>query len=182
MIKGNSYILIFSVLIFSIIVLVSTTPVIIKTLLVMITIGFLFPIIRKILFKDKARKIRVAFYSSLTFTIGLLLISFVKSMIEQQSFDLNVEFIVFFIVVLFYSLIGNFVYGLPVSLIAEFISTKFFNIRFWLSGLIHIGFGLSTYFITPDFFIPAFICSIIFFALDEITNKYSTSSCTNLPR
>ena len=69
-----------------------------------------------------------------------------------------------------------------VSLIAEFISMKFFNIRFWLSGLIHIGFGLGTYFIEPGFSIPAIICSIIFFALDEITKKNSPSSSTNLPR
>ncbi|KRF64347.1 hypothetical protein ASG99_21180 [Bacillus sp. Soil768D1] len=182
MIKGNSYILVFSVLVFLIILLVSTTPIIIKTLLVIITIGFLFPIIRKILFKDKFRKIKVAFYSSLTFTIGYFLISFLISMIEEQSFNLNGELFGFTIILLFYSLIGNFVYGLPVSLIAEFISMKFFNIRFWLSGLIHIGFGLGTYFIDPGFSIPAIICSIIFFALDEITKKNSTSSSTKLPR
>ncbi|MFE4133606.1 hypothetical protein [Peribacillus sp. YIM B13482] len=178
MIKGNSYILVFSVLVFLIILLVSTTPIIIKTLLVIITIGFLFPIIRNILFKDKFRKIKVAFYSSLSFTIGFFLIS----MIEEQSFNLNGELFGFTIILLFYSLIGNFVYGLPVSLIAEFISMKFFNIRFWLSGLIHIGFGLGTYFIEPGFSIPAIICSIIFFALDEITKKNSPSSSTNLPR
>lgn len=182
MINRNSYIPIFSVLIFLIILLVSTTPVIIKTLLVILTIGFLFPVIRRILYKDKFRKIKVAFYSSLTFTIGLLLITFVTSVIEEQSINLNGEFIAFFIIVLFYSLIGNFVYGLPVSLIAEFVSMKFFNIRILLSGLIHIGFGVGTYFIALDFFIPAIICSIIFFTLDEITKKYSTSCWTNLLR
>ncbi|MDF9763449.1 putative membrane channel-forming protein YqfA (hemolysin III family) [Peribacillus simplex] len=111
MIIGNSYILIFSVLVFLIILLVSTTPIIIKTLLVIITIGFLFPIIRKILFKDKFRKIKVAFYSSLSFTIGFFLISFLISMIEEQSFNLNGELFGFTIILLFYSLIGNFVYG-----------------------------------------------------------------------
>ncbi|MFJ5763694.1 hypothetical protein ACIQAA_32320 [Neobacillus sp. NPDC093182] len=175
MIKGNSYILVFSVLIFLIILLVSTTPIIIKTLLIMVTIGFLFPIIRKILFKDEFRKIKVAFYSSLTFTIGLFLISFLSSIIEEQTINLNGESFIFIIIVMIYSLIGNFVYGLPVSQIAEFISMKFINIRFWLSGLIHIGFGFGTYFIAPDFSIPAIICSIIFFSLDEITKKYSTS-------
>ncbi|MBU8878218.1 hypothetical protein BGM26_04320 [Bacillus sp. FJAT-29790] len=174
MIKGNSYILVFSVLVFSIILLLSTTPIIIKTLLVIITIGFLFPIIRENLFKDKFRKIKVAFYSSLTFTIGFFLISFLISLIEEQSFNFSGDLFLF-IIVLFYSLIGNFVYGLPVSLIAEFISMKFFNFRIWLSGLIHIGFGLGTYFIDPNFLIPAIICSIIFFALDEITKKKSTS-------
>lgn len=171
MIKGNSYILIFSVLIFLIILLVSTTPVIIKTLLVIITIGFLFPVFRKLLYKDKFRKIKVVFFTSLTFTMGLFLIA----VIEEQSLELSLGSIAFIIVVLFYSLLGNFVYGLPASLIAEFISIRFFNIRFWLSGLIHIGFGLGTYFIIHDLFMPAIICSVIFFVLDEITKKYSTS-------
>lgn len=49
MIKGNSYIFVFSVLVLLIIVVVSTTTMIIKTLLAVITIAFLFPIIRKIL-------------------------------------------------------------------------------------------------------------------------------------
>ncbi len=69
MIKGNSYILVFTVLVMFTIVLVSTTPIIIKTLLAFITIAFLFPVIRKLLFKDKSRKIKVAFYSSFSLTI-----------------------------------------------------------------------------------------------------------------
>ncbi|MFE4813741.1 hypothetical protein ACFQ9Y_21820 [Peribacillus simplex] len=174
MIKGNSYILVFTVLVLLTIVLVSTTPIIIKNLLALITIAFLFPAIRKLLFKDKFRKIKVAFYSSLTFTIGLFLVS----IFEEPSFNFDGDFFLIIIIVLFYSLIGNFLYGLPVSLIAEIISMKYFNIRFWLSGLIHIGFGLATYFIDPGgFFIFAVICSIIFFALDEIASYW-----TNLRR
>ncbi|WP_191274085.1 hypothetical protein [Neobacillus kokaensis] len=167
MIKGNSYILVFSVLVFFIILLVSETPIIIKTLLIIMTIGFLFPVIRKILFQDKFRKIKVAIYTSLTFTIGFFLLS----LIMNQSINLNGEAFLFVFIVLLYSLIGNFVYGLPVSLIAEFISLKFCHIRFWLSGFIHIGFGLGTFFMAPDFYIPAIICSIIFFIFDEIGKK-----------
>ncbi|MFJ5748175.1 hypothetical protein ACIP97_06150 [Peribacillus frigoritolerans] len=170
MLKGNSYILVFSMAVLLTIILVSTTPIIIKTLLAFITIAFVFPVIRKSLFKDKFRKIKVAFYSSVTFTIGFLV-----SFFEEPSFKLDGDFLII-MVVLFYSLIGNFFYGLPVSLISEFISMKFSNIRFWLSGFIHIGFGLATYLIDPGgFFIFAVICSIIFFALDEITKLYSAS-------
>ncbi|MEK4013373.1 hypothetical protein [Peribacillus sp. FSL M8-0224] len=116
MIKGNSYILVFSMAVLFTIILVSTTPIIIKTLLAFITIAFIFPVIRKSLFKDKFRKIKVAFYSSVTFTIGLFLVSF----FEETSFKLDGDFLII-MVVLFYSLIGNFFYGLPVSLISEFI-------------------------------------------------------------
>ncbi|MDP9739426.1 UNVERIFIED_ORG: putative membrane channel-forming protein YqfA (hemolysin III family) [Bacillus sp. B2I3] len=120
MIKGNSYILVFSMAVLLTIILVSTTPIIIKTLLAFITIAFVFPVIRKSLFKDKFRKIKVAFYSSVTFTIVLFLVSF----FEEPSFKLDGDFLII-MVVLFYSLIGNFFYGLPVSLISEFISMSF---------------------------------------------------------
>ncbi len=107
MIKGNSYILVFSVLVLLTIVLVSTTPIIIKTLLAFITIAFLFPVIRKLLFKDHFRKIKVAFYSSVTFTFGLFLVS----IFEEPSFKLDGDFFQIILIVLFYSLMGNFFYG-----------------------------------------------------------------------
>ncbi|MGA9224992.1 MAG: hypothetical protein WB217_01475 [Mesobacillus sp.] len=175
MLKGNSYILIFSAIVFLIILFVSSTPILVKTLLVILTIGFLFPYIRRILFKDRFRKIKVAFYSSVIFTTGLFLLTFLTAVINEQSFNIRGEFIPYMIIVLIYSLIGNFVYGLPVSLIAEFISMKFANIRFWLSAGIHIGFGLVTYLFVPEFTIPAVICSVIFFTLDEIIRKRSIS-------
>lgn len=78
MIKGNSYILVFSIAVLLTIVLVSTTPILIKTLLAFTTIAFAFPVIRKFLFKDKFRKIKVAFYSSVIFTIGFFLSRFLK--------------------------------------------------------------------------------------------------------
>lgn len=164
MIKGNSYKLVFSVVVFLIILLVSSSPVIIKTLLVMITIGFLFPIIRKILCKDKCRKLKVALCTSFIFTVGC----FVIALFEDHSFDPNEELFSLTIIVLVFSLIGNFVYGLPVSLMAEFISEKLIHFRFWLSGLIHIGFGFGTYLFVPELSVAAMICSIIFFTLDEI--------------
>ncbi|MFJ7362914.1 hypothetical protein ACIQWQ_02190 [Peribacillus frigoritolerans] len=170
MVKGNSYILVFSMAVLLTIILVSTTPIIIKMLLAFITIAFVFPVIRKLLFRDKFRKIKVAFYSSVTFTIGLFLVS----IFEEPSFKLD-GFSLIILVVLLYSLIGNFLYGIPASLFADYISMKFSKIRFWFSGFIHIGFGLATYFIAPGgFFLFAVICSIIFFALDEITKLYST--------
>ncbi|MFE0507840.1 hypothetical protein ACWF7H_22520 [Peribacillus butanolivorans] len=99
MIKGNSYILVFTVLVSLIIILVSTTPIIIKTLLTVMAIAFLFPIIRRTLFKNNLRKIKVAFYSSLSFTIGICLFSFLFS--EEQSFYLDGDLIGSITVILF---------------------------------------------------------------------------------
>lgn len=172
MIKGNSYILVFSMLIVLLIVLVSDTPIIIKALLAALTMAFSTPAIRKLMFKDKFRKMKAALYSSLTFTLGLFLIS----IFEEPSSILSGDHLSLLMAVLFYSLLGNFIYGLPASLMAEVISIRFFTIRIWLSGFIHIAFGLITYFIMPGLFIPAIICSILFFALDEITNVYPSNT------
>ena len=166
MLKGNSYIIVFSLLFFVIILFVSSTPIIIKTLLIIITIGLLSPTIRMMLFKEQSKKIKVALYSSLTFALGFYCASFT----EESSFYLHSGEIFFFLTVLFFSLVGNFIYGIPVSLLAEFISRKHMNFRVLLSGMIYIGFGCFVYLIDRSFYIPAMICSVLFFIYDEVSS------------
>jgi hypothetical protein len=156
MFNGNSIIIIFTVLVLLIIILVSSTPLLIKTLLALVSIAFLVPIFRKTMMANRGRKIKAAFYTSFAFTI-------LVSIFTEGSFTWPS-----FLIVLFFSILGNFIYGLPASIIAELVSMKFSNYRFWVSGFLHIGFGLATYLIEPGFFIPAFICSVLFFAFDEI--------------
>lgn len=162
--KGNSIILVFTVLLLLIILYVSLTPMPIKLLLAMNTIALLIPIYRKTLVANKGKKIRIAFYTSLIFTVLFTLIALFRGS------DLTVEILPFVVIVLFYCLFGNLFYGLPASVIAELVSNQFDRARVWVSGFIHIGMGLATYFILVDFFVPAAICSIIFFALDERMN------------
>ncbi|PLR95734.1 hypothetical protein [Bacillus sp. T33-2] len=118
-----------------------------------------------------ARKIYVAFFTAVIFTFGFFLI-FLRNMFITLSFNDFSSFIIVFI----YSLVGNVLYGLPVSLLADFVSQKFKKIRILVSGLIHIGLGSITYFIFPHFFAYfIMMCSIIFFVLDEITRRKSKS-------
>ncbi|GAA2701673.1 hypothetical protein GCM10009865_10110 [Aeromicrobium ponti] len=65
------------------------------------------------------------------------------------------------------SLVVILVYGLPVSLLAEFISSRMPNNRAWVSGMIHVGFGLLTSLISLSFGLVAAICAILFFLHDE---------------
>jgi hypothetical protein len=116
MVKGNSYILIFFVLVFFIILFASTTPLMIKAILAIATIGFLFPFFRTIMLKNKFRKLKVAFYSSLVFTIGLFLVS----ILMEDSFHFTGAEFLFIFIVLFYSLIG--------------ISFMAYLSRHWLNG------------------------------------------------
>jgi hypothetical protein len=159
MFKGNSFILIFTVLVLLIIILVSITPLLIKTLLALVSIALLVPIFRKIMMANRGRKIKAAFYTSLAFTIIYFLFT-------EKNFTWDI--LPFLLILLFFSILGNFLYGLPASIIAELVSKKLSNYRFWVSGFIHIGFGLATYLIEPGFFLPAVICSVLFFAFDEM--------------
>ncbi|MEH7180587.1 hypothetical protein [Neobacillus vireti] len=165
MLKENSIILVFTVVVFLIILLVSSTPMLLKILLALNAVALLFPIVRKTLLANKGRKIKVAFYTSLIFTVLFYLLAILSDN------NLTLEVIPFLVIVLLFSLVGNFAYGLPVSIIAELTSNKFLNYRSLISGFIHIGFGLGTFFIEPEFFIPAIVCSVIFFALDEKTSR-----------
>jgi hypothetical protein len=171
MFKGNSFILIFAMLVVVFLLFVSDTPSWVKFLLFIMTVAFFIPVIRHTVYKDRYRKIKAAFFTSVIFTIGLYIFTVIMSIVEEDQYVVEGEVLQFMIVVYFFSLIGNFLYGLPASMIAEFVSMKFSPFRFWLSGLIHIGLGAITYFILPGFSIPAVCCSVIFFTLDERIRK-----------
>ncbi|MBT2683183.1 hypothetical protein [Bacillus sp. ISL-37] len=154
------------------IIYVSTIPAYIKLVLAVFAITFLIPIAREVMFENKLRKIRVALYTSLSFSFGFLLFSAVQSFasVEYETF-------VGFMLVFFFSSIGIFCYGIPASIIAELVSRKSNKYRTLLSGSIHIGFGLLTVifglsnYLDPGIFILPTLCAIIFFLIDEYTRR-----------
>jgi MFS family permease len=170
MMKGN-VVLIFSMMVLIIILLVSDTPIEVMVLLGLLLAIFLVPVIREGIWKDDYRKIKVAFYTSICFTIGLFIFYFALSIFKGDSYSVDGELSLFILLVLLFSLIGNFLYGLPVSLIAECISMRFSSMRPWVSGLIHSGFGAFTYFIFPGLSLGAMCCAVIFFLTDERMRK-----------
>jgi hypothetical protein len=172
MLKAKNIIPNFCVLLVLFIIYVSDIPTYIKIVLAIFSITFLFPIAREIMFEKRLRKIKVAFYTSLIFSFGLTVVSMLE---ELPSFDITI--IAGFLLVFFFSAIGIFCYGIPVSIIAELISRRYIAFRVILSGVIHIGFGLFTaVFSLFDelsfgvFIIPT-ICSFIFFIMDEFTRR-----------
>ncbi|WP_226679108.1 hypothetical protein [Mesobacillus jeotgali] len=172
MLRAQNLIPTLSVSMVLLIIYVSTIPVYIKLVLAVFAITFIFPTAREIMFENKLRKIRVAFYTSLSFSFGFILFSAI------QSFS-SVDFEIFvgFMLVLFFSSIGIFCYGIPASIIAELVSRNFKKYRAFVSALIHIVFGLFTAvfglsdYLEPSVFILPTLCSIIFFLIDEYTRK-----------
>jgi hypothetical protein len=114
------------------------------------------------------RKIKVAFLTSIlvTFVTFLIAIPFFL-----KDLSLNEEIIPQFLLIFIYSLIGNYLYGLPVSLIAEWVTSKLKFFRMALSGLIHIVFSLLTFSLSGDFFFFIVISSVLFFITDEVYRR-----------
>jgi MFS family permease len=164
--KGN-VMFIFSMLVFITILLVSHTPIEVMALLGLLLVIFLVPAIREGIWKDGYRKIKVAFYTSICFTAGLFIFYFAMSVLKGNSYRVDGELSLFILLVLLFSMGGNFLYGIPVSLMAEYISMKISSMRLWISGLIHIGMGAFTYFIFPGVLPGAMCCAVIFFLIDE---------------
>jgi hypothetical protein len=104
------------------------------------------------------RKALTALYTSILLTIGLE----VFTLIEDLS-----EAIISTPFVFFYALIGNFVYGLPVSLFTEYITKSMEGRKQLLfSFSIHVFFGLITVFFLDWLDVYAIISSLLFFLID----------------
>lgn len=114
------------------------------------------------------RKIKVAFHTSILFTFFMFLIS-LPSILNDLSF--SEQIIPQYLVILVYCLIGTYFYGLPVSLLAEWVTLKLKFFRMIFSGLIHIGFGLITFGFSGDLFFFIFICSVLYFVIDEVYRR-----------
>ncbi|MYL64459.1 hypothetical protein GLW07_13965 [Bacillus hwajinpoensis] len=167
MFKGNSFVLNISILLCILIISISETAPFLKVLLSLLAVAFLFPVFRKHVFQNKMRKLKVALLTSMTFSIGLFFSSLPMAGMDAFSFITVMSFIV----VLLYSLLGNLLYGLPVSILAEYLSVKTSRFRIYLSAFIHLGFGFATFFVAPAFFLWASICSALFFIWDEVTRR-----------
>lgn len=172
MLKARNIIPNISVFLVLFIIFVSTIPTYIKFVLAIFTISFLIPIARERMFENRLRKIKVAFYTSLIFSLGFIVVPILE---ELPSIDIST--IAGFLLIFFFSSIGIFCYGIPASIIAELVSKRYKKYRVWVSGIIHIGFGLFTAIfglfdeLDAGLFILPTICSIIFFLIDQVTRK-----------
>jgi hypothetical protein len=91
------------------------------------------------------RKALAALYTSFFLTIGLAVFSLIY--FKEDYTDGLSEVLLSTPFVFFYALIGNFVYGLPISLFSEYITKSMEGIKqLFFSFSIHVFFGLITVF------------------------------------
>ncbi|WP_038704102.1 hypothetical protein [Planococcus sp. PAMC 21323] len=159
------------VILISFIIWVGVESLPVKVALAIIGLTFL-PKTRKKLYKPLLviRKGKVAFYASLLFTF-LLLIFDIKTVITGSSTDF-----IFSIFVLSSCLLGNIIYGIPVSLLADLVTTHVRKYRVYLSFLVHIGFGLLSFFFLGPLMVLAAFMAILFFLIDEFLRKREGNS------
>ncbi|KON86240.1 hypothetical protein AF332_04970 [Sporosarcina globispora] len=154
------------------IIYASTIPGYIKLVLAIFSITFLIPIAREIMFENGLRKIKVAFYTALITSLGIMAVGTIT-----DSPPIDIEYFMWFLILFFFSSLGIFCYGIPASIIAELVSKRFVRHRALISGLIHIGFGLLTaifglsYYLSPGVFIIPALYSGFFFLIDEVTRR-----------
>ncbi|CAG9622481.1 DUF6843 domain-containing protein [Sutcliffiella rhizosphaerae] len=103
------------------------------------------------------RKFLAAVYSTLLFSLYY----FILALIEP-------EHIGFFIILFSISIAGNIIYGIPVSLLSDYVTKKLTKGRLFSAGIIHIIFGSLLVFFIGGFAFFAIICAVLFFFFDEL--------------
>ncbi|WP_064093163.1 hypothetical protein [Rossellomorea aquimaris] len=146
---------------------VGSTP--IKVVLGIIGLTFI-PQVRKKLYKTPLViiKSKVALYTSLFLTL-LMIFPDIDLMIKEP----NSVFSGFTISILIFSssLLGTIIYGIPVSLFSDLITANVKKYRFYISFLVHMGFGLLSFFFLGPLMNVVTICAILFFLIDELCKK-----------
>jgi len=167
MYKSFLYTSVFAVLYF--IIWVGVESIQIKVVLFIIGLT-LIPKVRIKLYKTPLviRKSKVALYTSLFFTFLLFILD--NALFTTETKIGFTDFSVF-ILVFFFSLLGSIIYGIPVSLLSDFITTNIKKFRIYLSFLVHFGFGLISFFFLGPLMIIATIFALLFFLIDEIVRK-----------
>ncbi|MGM0843621.1 MAG: hypothetical protein ACQEUT_01490 [Bacillota bacterium] len=158
---------VFTLIYFIIWVGVDSIP--IKVMLGMIGLTLL-PKVRKKLYQTQLviRKSKVALFTSVLLTLGVILPD-IDSLIKEPGILLSDFSIVIFIFST--SMLGTFLYGIPVSLFSDLITANGRKYRFYLSFLVHIGFGLLSFLFLGALMNIAVLCALIFFLIDEFLRK-----------
>ncbi len=167
MYKNFFYIAIATLLAF--IIWIGIEPIELKIALGIIALTLL-PKIRKKLYTVPLvlRKSKAAFLASFLLLSLLLLLN-----LPTWLTGFSMSFVDFtFTIFLFLSfLLGTVVYGIPVSLFSDFVTAKIKGFRFFLAFIIHIGFGLGSFFFLGPLMIVATLLALLFFLIDEVLRK-----------
>jgi len=112
------------------------------------------------------RKAKAALFTSFGLVLLPLLIITVS---DWEAMDLSALLLASHILLIF--LFGNFVFGMPVSLISEWATKRAGKIRVLAAFFLHVGFAFVSVFFLKDYMAFAVVSAIVFFVVDEILRK-----------
>lgn len=149
----------------------------IKAALYIIVLTFI-PSIRKKLYKTQLviRKIIVALYASILSIILIFVFDLITWFTEYNMDSADFSFI---ILVFLSCLLGSFIYGIPVSLLSDFLTAILKSYRFFLALLIHMVFGFISFYIIDALMVVAMLVALLFFFIDEFLRKRE-GSCSGV--
>lgn len=121
----------------------------------------------------RGKKMKINYFSKIKSALFSTLIIvgfyFLMGLLDSHTIDINTLFIL--IIILFYAGIGNFIYGIPVSILSDYLSSKLLKYRFIVAVFIHIFFGCITTLIIGELGKFAIISSCLFFLCEEWQNR-----------
>lgn len=156
--------------IFSFLIMVSETPSYLKITFVSVMLFFFLPFENEFFTKERMwRKFIAALSGTFVFTVLILFVPLLLSgdlvnMDVFTEFGESFEYIALFF---FIALFGFLVYGLPVSLLSDWMAKRTPH-RLVVAGFVHIGFGML---LIGELWIIPVICSMIFWVIDEILRR-----------
>ncbi|MEZ0482114.1 hypothetical protein [Planococcus sp. SSTMD024] len=114
------------------------------------------------------RKVKAASFASVS---PIVLAFLLDNLMGTDSSGTDLADLYFIASVFLIFLFGCVVYGIPVSLVSDFVTSGVKRFRFPLAFIIHLGFGLFTYLFLGTLMYFALFAAVVFFLFDEFLRK-----------
>lgn len=107
-------------------------------------------------------KVLSALFSTLLIGALLLVLGSIVARSIVTPADLS-----FVLMVIVFTAIGNFVYGIPVSFLSDWVSIKVPSFRFIIAAFIHLSMAVATFVAIEGLYVYAVIAAMFFFIAEE---------------
>ncbi|WP_377890476.1 DUF6843 domain-containing protein [Alkalihalobacillus sp. R86527] len=87
--------------------------------------------------------------------------------IDARSMITPGDFGFIILVVMMYTAIGNFIFGIPVSLLSDWVSNKVPSFRFIIAAFIHLSMAVATFVVIKDWYVFSVFAALFFFLGEE---------------
>lgn len=116
--------------------------------------------------KPIKNKLLSAVFTTLFMGVLWMLSGFIGS-----SEPFGIDDFMFIVVIMAYTAFGTLIFGIPVSLLSDWVSNKLSSYRFIIAVFIHLSLAVATYFVIEDLSVVAVGAAVFFFTAEEWQNR-----------